>query len=103
MLDRNQGSLEFALAAYNGGEGAMQRLAARQPDASFWNPRIYNALSPETRDYVPMVLAAAWLFLHPERYHLTFPKLSTKATTIALKKSGNSQSHADESDRNQRQ
>ena len=80
-------NLELALAAYNGGEGAMQRLAARQPDASFWNPRIYNALSPETRDYVPMVLAAAWLFLHPERYHLTFPKLSTKATTVALKKS----------------
>ncbi|MEP6483364.1 MAG: transglycosylase SLT domain-containing protein [Rudaea sp.] len=80
-------NLELALAAYNGGEGAMQRLAARQPDASFWNPRFYAALSPATRDYVPMVLAAAWLYLHPERYHLVFPKLSTKGATIALKQS----------------
>ncbi len=80
-------NLELALAAYNGGEGAMQRLASRQSDASFWNPHLYAALSPETRDYVPMVLAAAWLFLHPERYHLVFPKLNTKPATIALKKS----------------
>jgi len=78
-------NLELAIAAYNGGEGAMERIASRQSDPSFWNPRIYAALSPETRDYVPMVLAAAWLFLHPERYHLTFPKLNTKPATIALK------------------
>ncbi len=79
-------NLELALAAYNGGEGAMQRIASRQTDASFWNPHIYAALSPETRDYVPMVLAAAWLFLHPERYRLTFPKISTKPATIVLKR-----------------
>jgi len=80
-------NLELALAAYNGGEGAMQRIASRQNDASFWNPHIYAVLSPETRDYVPMVLAAAWLFLHPERYHLTFPKIVAKPATIALKQS----------------
>jgi membrane-bound lytic murein transglycosylase D len=78
-------NLELAIGAYNGGEGAMQRLAARAPDAGFWNPKIYFALSPETRDYVPMVLAAAWLFLHPERYNLTFPKLDTKSATVTLK------------------
>jgi membrane-bound lytic murein transglycosylase D len=77
-------NLELALAAYNGGEGAIQRLAARQNEASFWSPRFYAALSPETRDYVPMVLAAAWLFLHPERYHLRFPKLNTKPAEIVL-------------------
>ncbi len=78
-------NLELAIAAYNGGEGAMERIASRQSDPSFWNPHIYAALSPETRDYVPMVLAAAWLFLHPERYHLTFPKLNVKPATVALK------------------
>ena len=78
-------NLELAIGAYNGGEGAMQRLAARQSDASFWSPKIYFALSPETRDYVPMVLAAAWLFLHPERYHLSFPKLNTKPASIVPK------------------
>ena len=78
-------SLDFVLGAYNGGEGAMQRLAARRQDAGFWDARIYFDLSPETRDYVPMVLAAAWLFMHPERYNLVFPKLDAKAVAIALK------------------
>src|SRR5690606_10966798 len=30
--------------------------------------------SPETKDYVSMVIAAAWLFLHPKEYGLTFPR-----------------------------
>ncbi len=80
-------NLELALGAYNGGEGAMQRLAAKQSDASFWSPKLYFSLSQETRDYVPMVLAAAWLFLHPERYHLNFPKLNTRPENITLKTS----------------
>jgi membrane-bound lytic murein transglycosylase D len=79
-------NLELVLGAYNWGEGAMQRLAARQPDASFWSPQVYAELSPETRDYVPMVLAAAWLFLHPERYNLVFPKHDGKPATIVLKR-----------------
>ena len=79
-------NLELVLGAYNGGEGAMQRLAAKQPDASFWSPRLYAELSPETRDYVPMVLAAAWLFLHPERYNLVFPKHDGKPASVALKR-----------------
>ena len=78
-------NLELAIAAYNGGEGAMRRLAARNSDTSFWSPKIYFAVSPETRDYVPMVLAAAWLFLHPERYNLQFPKLDTTPAQVALK------------------
>jgi membrane-bound lytic murein transglycosylase D len=77
-------NLELVLGAYNGGEGAMQRLANRNPDASFWDPKVYFELSPETREYVPMVLAAAWLFLHPERYHLTFPHLDSKPAALAL-------------------
>ena len=80
-------NLELVLGAYNGGEGAMQRLANRNPDAGFWDPKIYFELSPETRDYVPMVLAAAWLFLHPERYHLTFPHLDSKPAALALARS----------------
>jgi membrane-bound lytic murein transglycosylase D len=77
-------NLELVLGAYNGGEGAMQRLANRNPDAGFWDPKIYFEVSPETRDYVPMVLAAAWLFLHPERYHLSFPHLDAKPAALAL-------------------
>ncbi|GAP64976.1 soluble lytic murein transglycosylase-like protein [Mizugakiibacter sediminis] len=77
-------NLEFVLAAYNGGEGRMRRVAAANPDASFWDPKIYFTLSPETREYVPMVLAAAWLFLHPERYNLEFPKVDGEPGQIEL-------------------
>ena len=77
-------NLELALAAYNGGEGAMRRLAARYPNAGFWDPKIYFSVSPETRNYVPMVLAAAWLFLHPERYNLSFPPIDNKPASVAL-------------------
>jgi len=79
-------NLELAIGAYNGGEGAMQRLSAHAPQESFWSPKIYFALSQETRDYVPMVLAAAWLFLHPDRYNLVFPKLETKPVRVTLQK-----------------
>jgi membrane-bound lytic murein transglycosylase D len=41
-------------------------------------------LPPETRDYVPYVLAAAWLFLHPEEYGLEFPKVDGAATVMRL-------------------
>jgi len=80
-------NLELVLGAYNGGEGAMQRLATRHAGAGFWDAKIYSELSPETRDYVPMVLAAAWLFLHPERYNLVFPKHDGKPANIILKQS----------------
>ena len=74
--------LELVLAAYNGGEGRLARLAGG--GGRFWEPRVYAALSPETRDYVPMVLAAAWLFMHPERYNLVLPKLENKPGRITL-------------------
>src|SRR5690606_6574242 len=46
----------------------------------------YGQLPPETRDYVPYVLAAAWLFLHPEDYGLEFPQVQGAATMIRLEK-----------------
>lgn len=79
------GNLELVVAAYNGGEGRMQRLAGRGGATSFWDPKVYGELPSETRDYVPMVLAAAWLFLHPERYRLQFPKVDGRAGNLVLK------------------
>jgi membrane-bound lytic murein transglycosylase D len=76
--------LELVIGAYNGGEGAMQRLAGKGGAQSFWDPQVYYAVSQETREYVPMVLAAAWLFMHPERYNLVFPKITGKPGSITL-------------------
>jgi membrane-bound lytic murein transglycosylase D len=76
--------LELVIAAYNGGEGALRRLSQAHPGAGFFSPSIYFSVSAQTRNYVPMVLAAAWLFLHPERYNLQFPALPTKSAQIVL-------------------
>ncbi len=77
-------SLEKVLAAYNGGEGRMQRIQRGYGAASFWDRRVYYQFPRETREYVPRVLAAAWLFLHPERYGLELPAIDTSTTTLAL-------------------
>ena len=79
-------NLELVIAAYNGGEGRMQRLARGSDTPSFWDPKIYYELPAETRDYVPVVLAAAWLFLHPENYNLQFPKIDGRPGTLILQK-----------------
>ena len=80
-------NLELVIGAYNGGEGAMRRRVARVgADASFWDPKIYYDISQETREYVPMVLAAAWLFLHPERYNLRWPTPAVAPGSITLKR-----------------
>ena len=78
-------NLALTLAAYNAGPGIVSRLAERGGhDASFWSPQVYDQLSTETRDYVPMVLAAAWLFLHPNRYNLRFPAIDGAPGKVAL-------------------
>ncbi len=77
--------LELALGAYNGGEGRMRRLSANGA-RGFWDAPVYNGLPPETRDYVPMVLAAAWLFLHPEDYGLELPKFDARDSEITLER-----------------
>ena len=79
-------NLELVIGAYNGGEGRMRRTVGGDPSTSFYDPRIYDQMSPETRQYVPAVLAAAWLFLHPDSYNLRFPKIDGAAGTITLKR-----------------
>jgi membrane-bound lytic murein transglycosylase D len=73
-LNRN---LEYTVAAYNGGEGRALRLYQSSGGASFWSPQVQAQMPTETRDYVPAVIAAAWLFLHPRKYGLDFPHIDT--------------------------
>ena len=40
----------------------------------------------ETRDYVPMVIAAAWLFLHPKQYGLDFPRPDAQVEPLKVLK-----------------
>ena len=79
-------SIELALAAYNGGEGRALRVYQGSAGRGFWNADIYNQFPPETQDYVPMVIAAAWLFLHPRQYGLSFPKVDNKPAPLRLQR-----------------
>jgi membrane-bound lytic murein transglycosylase D len=81
-------NLEMALAAYNGGEGRVGRLYRSSGGKDFWSSGVYGNLPPETRDYVPMVLAAAWLFMHPEQYGLEFPEVDARPSTLVLQHAG---------------
>jgi membrane-bound lytic murein transglycosylase D len=78
------GSLEKSLAAYNGGEGRMRRLHQSTSGQPFWSAQVFSQLPRETQDYVPMVLAAAWLFLHPDEVGLKFPQIDTQPSGFTL-------------------
>ncbi|MEM9532695.1 MAG: transglycosylase SLT domain-containing protein [Pseudomonadota bacterium] len=84
QLRQLDNSLEKVLAAYNSGENRLKRLNRRLRGADFWSSEFYYALPRDTRDYVPKVLAAAWLYLHPERYNLEFPAIDTELTELTL-------------------
>ncbi|MDX1389012.1 MAG: transglycosylase SLT domain-containing protein, partial [Acidobacteriota bacterium] len=77
-------NLAKALAAYNGGENRMKGLNRRLGGASLWDSRMFYSLPRETREYVPRVLAAAWLFLHPEDYDLEFPILDVRKAMLRV-------------------
>lgn len=79
-------SIELSLAAYNGGEGRAQRVYNSTGGRNFWDESVYNQFPAETRDYVPMVIAAAWLFLHPKEYGLTLPKVDARPAPLRLAK-----------------
>ena len=68
-------SFMLALASYNYGESKLRRelhdlRAYRKEDRDFWRLYRLKRLSQETREYVPLVLAAAVVFSNPERYGL---------------------------------
>ncbi|MEQ1731806.1 MAG: LysM peptidoglycan-binding domain-containing protein, partial [Vicinamibacterales bacterium] len=67
------GDWHLALASYNGGPGRMQRAVKAGRANDFWalaaKPKI---LPRETRDYVPMILAAIVIARNPAQYGFEF-------------------------------
>ncbi len=61
----------LAMASYNGGPGRVQRAITRSRKTDFWTLTATNRFLPrETRDYVPMVLAAVLIAKNPAQYRL---------------------------------
>jgi len=85
QLGRFGNDLPKALAAYNGGESRLATLHRQLAGVSFWNAKLSDAVPIETRNYVPAVLAAAWIFLHAEDYDLGPSGLEVGTTAITLR------------------
>ncbi len=72
-LHRMFGDWHLALASYNGGPGLVQRAMRRTGAEDFWalsaKPR---AIPRETREYVPMILAAIVIARNPAQYGFSF-------------------------------
>jgi membrane-bound lytic murein transglycosylase D len=83
-LVRRLGSVYLAAAAYNAGEGRINRGVRRLPgeadsltDQTFFQLADRRYLRRETRDYVPKLIAAALVAKQPERYGFTdIPQLA---------------------------
>jgi membrane-bound lytic murein transglycosylase D len=83
-LRKEFGSLYLAAAAYNGGSGRVSRGLARYAEAMdgvegedrFFALAEKSYLRPETRDYVPKIIAAALVGEQPARYGVTVDSLA---------------------------
>jgi membrane-bound lytic murein transglycosylase D len=75
MLHRQFGDWQLALAAYNWGQGNVQRAVDRNLKAG--RPGTYEALRmpDETRNYVPKLQAVKNIVARPEAFALTLPRL----------------------------
>ncbi|HMF55233.1 MAG TPA: transglycosylase SLT domain-containing protein, partial [Pyrinomonadaceae bacterium] len=66
LANRYNGNWELAMAAYNTGEGNVDRAIQQAGTASFW--AIYPYIAQQTRNYVPNILATILIAKQPDRY-----------------------------------
>jgi LysM repeat protein len=66
LADRYHGNWELAMAAYNSGEGNVDRAVRRAGAENFWVAFPY--LPQETRNYVPNILATILIANNPNEY-----------------------------------
>lgn len=82
-LHRMFGDWHLAIASYNGGPGRVQRAVKRAGIDDFWTlTESSKHLPRETRDYVPMILAAAIIARNPAQYGFEIPATLPFATDV---------------------
>ncbi len=73
LADTFGGDWQLALASYNSGPGRVQQAIKRVGTANFWSLAARPAALPrETREYVPMILAAILIARNPAEYGFSF-------------------------------
>ena len=82
------GDWQLALAAYNWGEGSVQRAVNKNRASGL--PTDFNSLSAlmpvETRNYVPKLQAVKNIIANPEQYGLTLPKIDNQPYFVTIGK-----------------
>ena len=80
------GDWHLALASYNGGPGRLQRAMKKAGLDDFWSLAAKPKLLPrETREYVPMILAAMVIARNPSQYGFDFePETGPEIDTVTL-------------------
>lgn len=69
-LHREFGDWNLAAAAYNAGPGRLHQAMRRARSRDYWTLARSGVLRPETRDYVPKLIAATVIARQPERFGL---------------------------------
>ncbi|MGC9292035.1 MAG: LysM peptidoglycan-binding domain-containing protein [Acidobacteriaceae bacterium] len=86
MLHEQFGDWYLAMAAYDWGAGNVQRAVQRTGYADFWEMYRRNVLPQETKNYVPIILAATIMAKDPAQYGLgdmtPDPPLVTDTVTV---------------------
>ena len=80
------GDWHLALASYNGGPGRVQRAIRRSGRDDFWRLTASTRYLPrETREYVPLILAAIIIARNPAQYGMTVSPMPPPAVeTVSL-------------------
>ncbi|AMP05832.1 transglycosylase SLT domain-containing protein [Collimonas pratensis] len=82
------GDWQLALAAYNWGEGSVQRAINKNQAAGL--PTDFNSLAPlmpaETRNYVPKLQAVKNIVAAPDMYNIALPKIDNQPYFVTIGK-----------------
>lgn len=71
------GTWPLALASYNAGSGKVRRALAATGSNTFWDIGRSRTLKPETRNYIPKLMAAMIIAKNPDDFGFTFSEEPT--------------------------
>jgi membrane-bound lytic murein transglycosylase D len=83
---RTLGSWELALAAYNSGLGAINRIVQRTGRRDYWELAKRGDLRQETLHFVPKLIAANYIISQPRKYGINVWHEKIEWTAIPLKR-----------------